>query len=95
MVWPFDGTWHHHGALHSRGDCHGDHQSTQQFVPDMPADLWCGLPRETRCKHGVCHLLLYQLCAGHQILVGPETGPLHENPPQIAFQSSDGGDVGF
>lgn len=85
----------HQHFLHTGWYHHGRHQPAQQSLPDLPAPLWHRISRPPCREHGLCHLLLYQLRARHQILLGLETRSLHEGPTSNSIRSANFGDLGI
>lgn len=90
MVRAPPGISHNHSPIHPRRHRHGDHESTQQSIPHLPADLRCRLSGASSSQHGFRNLLLHKLCARSQVLFRPQTRPLHEDSATTPLFSPDG-----
>jgi hypothetical protein len=68
MVWIDLGTWDLHNPLHSDWNCHGNHKSTQQHLPHLPASLRRCLSRPASRQHGLRDLWLHLVSSRNKVL---------------------------
>lgn len=81
---------HNDSTLHPRRHCHGNHKSTKQSIPHLPAYLRRRLPGASGSQHGIRNILLHQLRARNQVLLRSQTRPLHEDTATAPLLRPDG-----